>query len=104
MKGINLFEYRCILSPQIQISVPPPATPPTYIRPQGCQIWSFRSGGALYSSPTVVNSMVYFGSWDRNLYALNTSSGHKMWSFPSGGAVFSSPTVVNGIVYFGSYD
>jgi outer membrane protein assembly factor BamB len=53
------------------------------------------------SSPAVVNGVVYFGSDDGNVYALNASTGAKLWSFATGGEVGSSPAVVNGVVYIG---
>jgi len=59
---------------------------------------------AIASSPAVVNGVVYFGSEDGNVYALNASTGAKLWSFTTGNFVYSSPAVANGVVYFGSYD
>ncbi|MCX7912781.1 MAG: PQQ-binding-like beta-propeller repeat protein [Dehalococcoidales bacterium] len=66
--------------------------------------WSFATGGAIHSSPAVVNGVVYFGSRDGNIYALNASTGEKIWSFKTGSWVESSPVVVNGVVYCGSND
>jgi outer membrane protein assembly factor BamB len=55
------------------------------------------------SSPSVVNRVVYVGSGDGNLYALNASTGARLWSFSTGTApVFSQPAVANGVVYVGS--
>ena len=48
--------------------------------------------------------MVYVGSWDHNVYALNASTGALLWSFVTGNLVGSSPAVADGVVYFGSYD
>jgi outer membrane protein assembly factor BamB len=59
---------------------------------------------AIESSPAVVNGVVYFGSDDGNVYALNASTGAKLWSYTTGSYVFSSPAVVNGVVYVGSVD
>ncbi len=59
---------------------------------------------AVYSSPAVVNGIVYFGSLDNNLYAIDAVTGREKWRFGTRGAVYSSPSVVNGIVYFGSLD
>jgi len=56
------------------------------------------------SSPAVVNGVVYIGSTDDNLYALNASTGAKLWSYATGSPVLSSPAVANGVVYFGSVD
>ena len=68
------------------------------------QKWTFSTGDRVYSSPTVVNGVVYVGSYDFNVYAIDASTGQKKWAFPTGNWVYSSPTVVNGVVYVGSYD
>jgi len=51
-----------------------------------------------------VNGVVYVGSDDENVYALNARTGAKLWSFTTGNFVHSSPAVVNGTVYVGSGD
>jgi outer membrane protein assembly factor BamB len=56
------------------------------------------------SSPAVVNGVVYFGSGDGNVYALDTSTGSKLWSFASQGTQFSAPAVGNWVVYIGAGD
>jgi PGF-CTERM protein len=56
------------------------------------------------SSPAVANGVVYVGSDDNNLYALNATTGAKLWSYTTGGYVDSSPAVVKGVVYVGSDD
>ena len=58
----------------------------------------------LISSPAVVNGVVYFGSNDFNVYALNASTGAKLWSYDTGARVGSVPAVANGVVYVGSQD
>ena len=47
----------------------------------------------------MANGVVYVGSDDENVYALNASTGAKLWSYPAGG---SSPAVVNGTLYIGA--
>ena len=66
--------------------------------------WSFHTKGEVLSSPAVVGGVVYFGSNDRNLYALNSADGTIKWKFQTHGRVTSSPAVVDGVVYFESYD
>ena len=56
------------------------------------------------SSPAVANGVVYVGSDDNKVYALNAATGIKIWSYSTGGSVVSSPAVVNGVVYVGSED
>jgi len=61
-----------------------------------------RVHGLLLSA--VANGVVYVGSDDSNVYALNASNGAKLWSFATAAGVESSPAVVNGTVYVGSED
>ena len=56
------------------------------------------------SSPAVANGVVYVGSDDNNVYALNASTGALLWSYTTGSTVVSSPAVANGVVYVGSSD
>ena len=67
-------------------------------------LWVFKTSGHVWSSPAVVNGVVYFGSFDHNVYAVNAKDGTKIWSFSTGGDIYSSPAVVSGVAYFGSYD
>ena len=56
------------------------------------------------SSPAVANGVVYVGSEDNNVYALNASTGALLWKYATGSVVTSSPAVANGVVYVGSDD
>ena len=56
------------------------------------------------SSPAIANGMVFFGSGDHNVYALDAASGVLRWSFTTGNVVHASPAVSNGVVYIGSWD
>lgn len=67
-------------------------------------LWSYTALGPVYSSPCVANGVVYVGSLDHSVYALNALSGAKIWSYATSQEVYSSPCVANGIVYIGSYD
>ncbi len=72
--------------------------------PQGVLKWVFSTGAPIHSSPAVANGVVYFGSQDYKLYALDAESGAKRWEYKTGSWVESSPTIASGIVYFGSND
>jgi eukaryotic-like serine/threonine-protein kinase len=52
----------------------------------------------------VADGVVYVGSTDNNLYALNARTGKELWHFATGSTILGSATVANGVVYFGSYD
>jgi outer membrane protein assembly factor BamB len=56
------------------------------------------------SSPAVAHGVIYVGSWDHKLYALDTNTGKILWSAQTGDHITSSPAVVNGVVYVGSWD
>lgn len=66
--------------------------------------WKFKSHGKIFSSPAVNNGMVYIGSEDHNLYAIDQKTGEQLWKYTTGGAVHSSPAVYNNMVCFGSFD
>jgi len=70
----------------------------------GKQLWQARTGGAVISSPTVVNGTVFVGSKDRYIYAFNATTGSQLWRTRTGNAVYSSPQVVNGTLFVGSTD
>ena len=66
--------------------------------------WSFHTDGAVFSSPAVAGGIVYFGSTDQNLYAIDAASGTLKWKFHTQSRVTSSPAVSDGVVYFESFD
>jgi outer membrane protein assembly factor BamB len=66
--------------------------------------WAFPTGGAVISSPTVVDGVVYVGSQDKNIYALDAETGTRIWNFTTGFRVRSSPAVADGKVYTGTDD
>ncbi|MEU2793850.1 PQQ-binding-like beta-propeller repeat protein [Streptomyces sp. NPDC007100] len=66
--------------------------------------WQYATGGAVESSPAVSRGLLYVGSGDYCLYALDAATGRKRWKYTTGSAVHGSPAVANGSVYVGSYD
>ena len=66
--------------------------------------WFFHTNGEVVSSPAIAGGVVYVGSNDGNLYAVDESNGHLHWKFETGSGIPSSPAVATGIVYFASYD
>jgi outer membrane protein assembly factor BamB len=43
--------------------------------------WFFQTGDVVTASPTVVDGVVYVGSWDGYFYALDANSGSLKWKF-----------------------
>jgi glucose dehydrogenase len=72
--------------------------------PAGKVKWSFQTGNKIRSSPALYNGVVYFGSDDDHLYALDIQTGKLQWKFQAAGAVSSSPTVYHGTVYIEAGD
>ena len=67
-------------------------------------MWNYTTGGDVASSPAVAEGVVFVGSYDKKVYALDASSGALLWSYTTLDKVISSPAVADGAVYFGSYD
>src|SRR5689334_165580 len=68
--------------------------------------WTFKTEGPIIGSPAISNGVVYIGSVDGNLYAVDQETGKQKWKFKTfaGRQVTSSPTIANGLVYFGGFD
>ncbi len=73
---------------------------PSTSRPVG---WTYTTISAVESSPAVVGGIVYVGSDDDNVYALDAATGHVRWTYTTGGAV-GSPAVAGDTVYVASGD
>ena len=67
-------------------------------------LWHHHTGGWIVYSPTVADGVVYFGSDDNHVYALDAVTGDLLWRFETGGVIRSSPTVTGGVAFVGSND
>ena len=56
------------------------------------------------SSPVVAEGMVFFGSGDSNVYALDATTGSLKWKFKTGDVVHASPAFGDGTVFVGGWD
>ena len=66
--------------------------------------WAFKTGGPVLSSPAISAGVVFFGSGDGNVYAVDQETGKQKWSFKTTEPVSSSPAVADGLIYFTSYE
>lgn len=57
-----------------------------------------------FSSPAVSDKLLFIGSRDKHLHAINQETGEAAWKFPTGARVESSPIVFNDAVVAGSSD
>lgn len=67
-------------------------------------LWKFKTGGDIKSSPAINDGLVFIGSADANVYAIDLENGHKVWEYQTGDFVEATPCVVNGCVFVGSSD
>lgn len=65
----------------------------------GARRWVYPVNNWLLGNPVVVGGIVYFGSFDQNVYALNASDGSKVWIYKTKGQIRDTPLVSNGVVY-----
>lgn len=67
-------------------------------------LWTFKAGDIIESTAAVVDDVVYVGSLDGILYAIDANSGKSIWTYNSVAPIKSSPSVEDGVVYFGDGD
>ena len=53
-------------------------------------------------SPIVAGDLVYVGSIDGIIYAVNAATGQVAWKYQLEGGMWSSLTIAGGVVYAGS--
>lgn len=70
----------------------------------GKEKWRFKATETVWSSPTICDSLIYFGDGGGNVFAVNHYTGVEKWRFKTKDRVFSSPVVADGVVYIGSDD
>lgn len=67
--------------------------------------WSFQAKDSIESSAAILAGVVYVGSMDSSLYAVDLATGKQRWRYSTAGPVQeSSPCVHNGTVYVGDLE
>ena len=64
--------------------------------------WKFKTDAEVKSSPIVVDDILYVGSWDGHMYAVNPADGKEIWKYDAGARVSAPPCVAYGALYFPS--
>ena len=67
-------------------------------------LWSFECEDEIRGTCTIDNGVLYVGSYDNNLYALDATKGQFMWKYATKGGVVAKPLVAENSIYFGSGD
>jgi outer membrane protein assembly factor BamB len=64
------------------------------VNSEGIILWTYKTGGSIPSTPALsVKDMIFFGSWDRYIYALQASTGTLIWRYKASDVVSSSPVI-----------
>lgn len=64
--------------------------------------WAFKAQNSIYATAAVSGNIIYIGSLDSNLYALDANSGELMWSFKAKYPIRSNALIHEGAIYFES--
>ena len=81
----------------------------SYDAETGEPLWRpFEAGDKIWSTPAIGNidglPVIYFGSHDGAVYAVNAADGQEIWKFQTDGVVAGRPLVMDGLVIVGSFD
>jgi outer membrane protein assembly factor BamB len=69
------------------------------------QAWAVDTDNGIWSEPLLTEEgILYFGSLDHKLYAVDTADGSVLWTRELGGAITGTPTLHNDKLYIGSFD
>ena len=78
------------------------AGPPGLQSPDDSLIWQYKTGALdemVVVSPTVVEGVVYAGSDENSVYALDADTGNPLWSFEAESDLSLPPLVSGGVVF-----
>lgn len=67
-------------------------------------VWQFPCEDEIRSSPVAADGVVYIGSYDHNLYAIDAMEGTFIWKYATEDGISSSPFVWGELVLVGSED
>lgn len=70
----------------------------------GIPVFARATGGAIYSTPCIVENTVFVGSLDKRVYALDLDSWKDRWTYQTNGRIFASPAFFENSIWIGSND
>lgn len=70
----------------------------------GRLVWKFQTNDSIVCFMNIYQGILYSGSDDSYIYALEKNTGKLKWKFLTGGHVMSGVTIVDEKIYFGSDD
>ncbi len=75
-------------------------SPEQDLKPPLQLLWKFKTGGPLSASPVIANGILYIGSADGKMYALDAKKWDIKWVYNAGSSIRFSAVVWGGQVYF----
>jgi outer membrane protein assembly factor BamB len=66
-------------------------------------LWQFKAKDSIESAVAIANGVVYVGSMDEYLYALDLKTGAKKWAYKAG-SIKAAPSFSEGSIYVGNID
>jgi len=67
-------------------------------------LWTFECEDEIRGNPLVYDGMVYIGSYDHNVYAVDAATGELAWKYPTEGGIVSRPAAFEGNIFITSED
>jgi outer membrane protein assembly factor BamB len=69
----------------------------------GQELWRFKAG-VIEAPPLLADGILYFGSWDKKVYALEVQTHRPIWTYDTGDKVKGGAAYARGTIFIGSYD
>lgn len=66
--------------------------------------WTFETEDEIRGTPRVQDGILYIGSYDNNLYALDVQDGRFLWKYAADAGIVTQPAFADGNLYVGSED
>lgn len=67
-------------------------------------LWTFECEDEIRGGPAFDSGLLYVGSYDNNMYALDVTDGKFLWKYPTEGGIVGRAAFAEGLVMFGSED
>ncbi len=68
-------------------------------QPDGTALWEVAAGGPFDAAPLIDGGVVYAGSDDGRLYALDIAKGRELWRYDAREEVGTTPVLAKGVLY-----